>query len=210
MAKFEIEMELTGLKVKIKGEREDIRAINEGLGQQITGLLRPTSDIVEGEVVPKRIESTVIPPPNGNSNGKGNKGRASRARKPANQAVGDAVLSWGHDPGKWGNPRQTWKAGEKILWLLYVVDQETEVKELSGPSIAEAFNTHFRQAGQLKKNNMPRDLGALKQKTPALVGDRAEHHPITWFLTDEGTKEAVKLVQEARGVVPQANQAAGK
>lgn len=100
-------------------------------------------------------------------------------------------------------PRQSWTAGQKILWTLYVIDKEVDQKEVSGPVIAETFNSAFRQFGPLKKQNMPRDLGILKKKTPAQVMDNTTMSPITWYLTEEGIKEAEKLFVDARSVPPE-------
>ncbi|HJT36363.1 MAG TPA: hypothetical protein VJ783_30350, partial [Pirellulales bacterium] len=112
-------------------------------------------------------------------------------------------LEFRHDAGRFGIPRQEWTAGKKIVWLLHVVSQQAQVSEISGPVIAATFNKHFRQAGSLNKQGMSRDLGGLKQRGPALVGDNANSSPITWFLTNEGQKEAERLVIEARGEAAQ-------
>jgi hypothetical protein len=69
--------------------------------------------------------------------------------------------------------------------------------------IAETFNANFREAELLSKQNMPRDLGKLKSRSPALVGSHDDASPITWFLTDEGVKEAVRLVDDAKGIPSQ-------
>jgi hypothetical protein len=202
MAKFEIEFELQGLKLKVKGEREDIPQIAQNLGQQVAGLFQPMADIVDGQVPRKQVEATVQ---GAEPNGRAKVGRPRRSRPPS-QTDGSSepkVIEWAHDPNKWGTPKQQWKGWQKILWLLYVVDQEKGLKELSGPQIADTFNTHFRQAGLLNKNSMPRDLGALKQRTPSFVGDRATQSPITWFLTEMGVKEAEKLVADAKGLTLQ-------
>ena len=200
MPKFEIELEITGFKLKVKGERADIPVITNNLREQFAGLIQPAADITQGQSPQNLIESTVQPTENVGK-GKGVK----RPRKTSPNGTGDAattIVTWSHDPGKWGTPRQAWTAWQKILWLLYVVDQEKSIKELSGPAIADTFNTHFRQAGLLKKNSMPRDLGGLKQRSPSLTSDRADNSPITWFLTEEGIKEAIKLVNEAKGGNP--------
>ena len=65
MAKFEVEMELTGLKLKIKGEREDIPQISRNLGEQIAGLFQPAANIVQGQLPTKHVEATIQPPENG-------------------------------------------------------------------------------------------------------------------------------------------------
>jgi hypothetical protein len=94
-------------------------------------------------------------------------------------------------------PRQLWTAPQKILWTLYVAAKEKGQTELSGPVIAETFNVQFKQFGPLSKQSMPRDLGNLKKRSQVM--DNATHAPITWYLTDEGSKEAEKLVAEGKG-----------
>lgn len=182
----------------MKGEREDIPTITNNVREQLAGLIQPAADITQGESrSSKRLietgETPATPKPV-----KGNR----RPRKQPGTGNGEAtvsLISWNHDPGKWATPRQAWTAWQKILWIMYVVDQEKAMKALSGPAIADTFNTHFRQAGLLRKANMPRDLGVLKQRSPSQVSDHADQSPITWFLTEEGIKEALKLVAEAKG-----------
>jgi hypothetical protein len=198
MAKFEIEMELTGFKLKVKGEREDIRVIRESLQEQVTGLIAPAANIVRGnlsELPLEPIKPEVISKPK----------RAARTRRAGagNGEVASPALDWSHDPGKWGTPRQAWKAWQKILWLLLVAAEERGVREMSASCIVDTFNKHFRQAGLLHKSSMTRDMASLKQRLPALVGDHADKSPITWFPTEEGIKEGQRLVAEAKGVTTQ-------
>jgi hypothetical protein len=99
-------------------------------------------------------------------------------------------------------PKQAWSGWQKILWVLYVIGKETGQTEVSGPAIAETFNTLFKQFGLLAKQSMPRDLGGMKKKrTPALVLDNPTQTPITWFVTEEGTREAEKLVADAKTAI---------
>ncbi len=196
MGKYEIEMEITGFRLKIRGERDDVPVIKHNLQQQMAGLLDPATNIAQSRLPASTIEAEVV---NGDGNGRQKKARRVRRASPPNGQTKSKPLDWQHDPGQFGVPRQNWPASKKIIWLLYVAFEQARASELSGPVIAETFNKHFRQAGQLNKQSMPRDLGLLKQKVPALVGDRAGASPITWFLTDEGLKEAHRLVVEARG-----------
>ena len=81
---------------------------------------------------------------------------------------------------------------------MYVIKQAAGTKELSGSIIAESFNLSFKQFGTLRKNHMPRDLGALKLKQPPLVLDDPGKVPIQWFLTDAGLKEAERLIDQSK------------
>lgn len=211
MAKFEIEMELTGLKIKVRGERsEDMPHLTGQISKQLAGLVQPPAAMIE-EPSRRAVEAIVRQPENGQGQNKGNgRAKATRRKSAANgDAAPIAPATWQHDPAKWGMPKQaTWSGGQKILWVLYVIGKETGQTEISGPGIAETFNTLFKQFGPLAKQNMPRDLGALKKRTPALVIDNATQSPITWYLTEEGIKEAEKLVTEAKGASGTAQQEA--
>jgi len=196
MGKYEIEMEITGFRLKIRGERDDVPVIKHNLQQQMAGLLDPAANIAQSRLPATAIEAEVV---NGDGNGRQKKTRRARRASAPNGQTRSKPLDWQHDPGQFGVPRQNWRASGKIIWLMYVASEQAHASELSGPVIAETFNKHFRQAGQLNKQSMPRDLGFLKQKVPALVGDRAGASPITWFLTDEGVREAQRLVVDAKG-----------
>ncbi len=197
MSKFEIEMELTGFRLKVRGERDDLPVITENLQQQVAGLISPAVNIAAGHLPQQKTNGSATNVIEGHSKGK----RNSRPRRtaPTSGDTKTVVINWDHDPGKWGFPRQSWKSWQKITWLLHVVSQECSVNELTAGLIVETFNTHFRQAETLKQGSMTRDLGRMKQKTPALIGDHAGKSPITWFLTDAGIQEALKLVVEAKG-----------
>lgn len=205
MAKYEIEMELQGFKLRVKGERpDDIPHITDQIGRQLTGFLQPPADMIDRQP-PKQIESQVVgnraknPSDDENKKGNKNRGRGSRRRTSNGDGTPSAPITWHHDPAKWGMPTMDWTAGQKIIWTLYVVSKETGKTEVGGPSIAETFNMQFKQFGPLTKQNMPRDLGNLKAKAPAQVMDNSTARPITWYLTEEGIKEAEKLIAGAKG-----------
>lgn len=205
MAKFEIEMEIQGFKLRVKAEREDdIPRITGQISKQLAGMLQPPAEIFNGS--PQIVPALTVPPvtENGQESDKG-KGRAKgnrRRNSVGSEGSPSQTINWQHDAAKWGTPRQAWTAGQKILWLLYVIDKEKGQKEVGGPAIAETFNAAFKQFGPLKKPSMPRDLGNLKIRSPAQVMDNTTKSPITWYLTEEGIKEAEKLVLDAKGTSP--------
>lgn len=197
MAKFEIEMELTGFKMKVRAERpEDVPHITGQISKQLAGFVQPPGAMIEEPGV-KAVESTVREPADGQGENK-RKGRRVRGKAAGNGDGAPAVPTWQHDPAKWGMPKQTWSGSQKILWILYVIGKETGRTEVSGPAIAETFNTLFKRFGPLSKQSMPRDLGSLNKRSPSLVMDNPTHAPITWYLTDEGNKEAEKMVVDAK------------
>lgn len=210
MAKFEIEFEvqevrIAGLKIKVKGDREDAR-IAQALGQQLTGMLQPpVSNIIDVEPEQSRqpmlpgVESNIEP-----SKGKKNNVRRKRtANGTAHSAINGKeqaqALEWKHDPTKWGSPQQAWSTAQKALWILYVAGNETEAKELNSTKLAETFNRQFRQAGQIRSQNISRDFGKFKLQVPALVAEDTTQNPPAWFLTEAGIREAQSLVASARG-----------
>jgi hypothetical protein len=204
MAKFEVKLKLTGLELEIKGEREDIPRLTSSLSEQIAGALRPTALIAqakEPEVVHNGTVDYAHPKDSAETKRRRKPARQHRA-KDGDAADTAAVLDWVHDPAKWGSPQQGWSVAEKSLWLLHVVAGEKQLAVLSGPSIAATFNRHFRQAGPVHPPLVTRELGKLKSVSPALVGEDTTVDPSTWFLTQEGSKRAEELVNQAKGTNP--------
>jgi hypothetical protein len=201
MAKFEVEMQIQGFKLRVWSEREeDVPRITGQLGQQLAGLLRPSTEILD--VTPRVQTAFAVNAPEEKSqdpNKRKRHAKSSRIRKSgASESAGSQMVNWQHAPAKWGMPRQAWTTGQKILWTLYVAAKETSHEDLSSPAIAETFNTAFREFGPLAKQNLPRELGNLKKKTPTQVLDNRTGSPIKWYLTDAGSREAEKLVAEAK------------
>lgn len=204
MSKFRIRMKLTGFELEVEGTREDVPLIAQSLGRQLTGLLEPASQIVDGELLPN--VKTASPALSTNI-----AQDSTNRRKPRRRAVGvagtgvtganeRAALDWRHDPQKYGTPRQEWSSSQKILFTLYVAGQETGVGDMTTGQIRATFNKHFRQAGQLLRQNMSRDLAKLKAgrkgEQPEVSEDTTKN-PATWFLTEAGTRGAQQLVTAA-------------
>jgi len=198
MPKFEIEFEITGLKLKVKGEREDISALTANLSQQLGGLL-PSPDMTEppdnhqGFMDARNVTPIDAPKP---TKRKRAAKSSSNASTPGEVSV---ALDWRHSPEKWGMPTQAWNAAEKGMWLLYVVGKELESGELSSKQISETFNKHFKQAGAIRSQNISRDFGKRKLKSPAEVGQDTTKPGEPWFLTDAGNKIAESLIIAALG-----------
>ncbi|MEZ6124637.1 MAG: hypothetical protein R3C49_15875 [Planctomycetaceae bacterium] len=198
MARIEVEMELTGFRLKVKAEREDdVARITQQLGRQLAGMTQPLAGIVDS---PRAIETQTVQESGEAALLQKSAAKSTRKRnRKTGENGGSQPITWQHDAAAWGTPKQAWTAAQKILWIMYVIGKATGQSEIGGPTIAESFNKSFKQFGTLKKNNMPRDLGALKTKSPAQVLDNTAASPITWYLTEAGTLEAEKLVAEARG-----------
>jgi hypothetical protein len=175
----------------------------QAVGQQISGLITPASNIVEGEIVeqkdlPQLASETQPKTRKKRSSRNGSNSSTTSTSNRRNQAV---AIDWRHDPSRWGSPQQMWSTAEKSIWLLYVVKQETETSELPASQIAATFNKHFRQAGQINASQISRDLGRAKNKRPSLVAENTTTTPSAWYLTDTGIKRAEELVNQALGQV---------
>jgi len=197
MSKFKINLELTGLKLNIEGSREDIPLITQGLAQQLTGLIAPAAAIASGDDDILDNRPPAAPAPLVHEVKKRKKrvapARGSGAADSATEQM-NAPIDFRHDPVRYGAPKQAWKTADKSVWLLHVVGSE-----MSGAVIVATFNKHFRQAGTITVSNANRDLGRLKGKSPAVVGEDTTKNPPQWFLTEEGTRQALKLVGDALG-----------
>lgn len=201
VSKFKLKMKLQGLELEIEGSREDASLMSDNIGQQIAGLLRPVSNIIDGETESHASSSPsprVISLPMGGSNKKTYRRRQGAPSSSSNDAAAPAI-DFKHTPEKFGNPKQQWKTAQKASWLLYVVQETTGVNELTTKSIVDTFNKHFRQFGKITTSNVTRDLGKLRSATPTPIGEDTTKTPSTWYLTDEGRKQAQASVADALG-----------
>ncbi len=200
MAKFKINLKITGFELSVEGNREDVPLMTQAVGQQFVGLLGPAADIVEGEIIevssqpaPLLVEErTAKKPPRRRT-------PTSSAPRSNNGDKKDVAVDWRHDTSKWGSPQQDWVTAEKAMWLLHVAANEVNAKEMAANQIADTFNKHFRQAGPIRVGNVSRDLGVQKRHTPALVSEDTTKSPPAWFLTEAGIKRANELASKARG-----------
>src|SRR5262245_26501950 len=182
-------MKLQGLELEIEGSREDIPSIAQNLGNQIAGVLQPTAAIANGTALPaQRIPVTIDHAEADGQNGRKQPRRRRRSNGESAASKNATTIEWKHDPAKYGNPRQEWGAGTKALWTLYVVEQELGLTQLSASQLTETFNRKFKHSGQVRGTNVSRDLGNMKGKVPAMVGDDTTKSPIEWFLVEAGSK----------------------
>jgi hypothetical protein len=200
--KFEIEFELQGLKLKVKGERDDISKITSALNQQLSGLL-PSPEMADGAFPEHRgfqdakdVTPQDLAKPAKRKRAKGNSS-GSTSSGSGDTAV--TALDWRHSPEKWGAPSQTWTTADKSTWILYVVQKELNVAEMSTKQISITFNKHFRQAGAIRPQNVSRDLGLKKLKSPSEVGQDTTKPGEPWFLTETGIHVAENLIKSCIG-----------
>lgn len=185
IANFEINIELQGLKIHVKGDRELAPEIATEVAQKISGMIQPAGLI---EALPERQNGH---PTIDASQGASSRKRRRSAQKSASNGSGTEPVNWTHDPSKWGTPLQEWKQWQKVAWLLYVVENETGKDGLATGEIVDVFAAKFKAAGLLIKGNIPRDLNG-KSEFFGSFDDR-------WHLKQSGKDEAVKLVAEAKG-----------
>jgi hypothetical protein len=215
MSRIEIEFELTGLKFKIRGSREEVPLAARNLGQQFVGLLQPAARIAAGDDddevgrVPS-VASAGSPLPSdeapaGAKKRGGKKRRVTATAAPTNgssttSAGAEPIVEFTHDPSLFGAPKQKWNTAQKAIWLLYVVGEQAGKRELTPQQVAATFNKHFREAGQVLVQNVARDLGKQRAKPKdAPVAEDNTMTPSPWYLTEAGRREAQSLVAEALG-----------
>lgn len=203
MAKFKFKFKLTGLEVEMEGDRQDAPQITAAIANQLGSLIMPAASTLHEASPHDRKPALEI---DVGKREEPSKKRKSTHRPPKSASTADAnaeAPDLTHDVESWGSPSQTWTTGKKAIWLLYIVSRQTSEAELSAGAVASLFNTHFRQAGEIRPSNVSRDLGNLKTKAkPPQVGERTASSPSKWYLTNEGLKEAEKLVVELVGKLP--------
>jgi len=197
VSKFRVKLKMQAFELEIEGNREDAALIGRSIGDQISSVIAPSANIVEGDFTSTRPPSApaialVEESP---------KRKASRRSRSTASSSGEnnvSAIEFRNDASLYATPTQQWKTAEKALWLLYVVKETTNHSELSTSQIVNTFNTHFRQAKTITSSNVSRDLGKLKVSTPSLVGEDATKSPAVWYLTEEGVRKAQSLIADAR------------
>jgi hypothetical protein len=205
MSKLEIEFEITGLKLKIKGESEDVAAKVAAVQKQVQNALQAVNAIADGATgansAPsaqqnhsnqRLIETTAQPAA---LSAKGSK--TANARKMGSQRPGGEVVDFRHDAEAVGFPKQEWVTGQKAMWMLYVLSLQTDRNEFSASTLAATFNKHFKSFGTIRSTNVLRDLAKEKGKSGSVNSD-ASQEPQMWFLLEEGKKAMAELVRNSR------------
>jgi hypothetical protein len=79
------------------------------------------------------------------------------------------------------------------MWLLYVVEMQTEQREVSAHAIAATFKMFFKEFGNILTHNIVRDLGSSKKK--GLVNSDPAKTPETWYLLAAGKTAMQALIK---------------
>jgi len=208
MSKFKLKLKLTGLEIEVEGSRDDVPAMVQSIGQQMSGLLQPIAGLADGEHPQEAEVVSTTPLLTASAASAPRKRKVRRNRVPvappgdSSQEAGSDIVSWAHDPLKWGNPVQGWTGWMKALWFLYVASMETDTRDMSAQQITRSFNQFFRTSGLIHAGHVARDLGKRKAAPALLVGEDGRRDPSAWFLTDRGIQYAQQLVLHARGEIP--------
>lgn len=195
MSKFEMEFELTGLKVRVKGERGDIPLITQNIGKQVADLLKPAANIVDEQKPQLQLSiQNAVDMPAGPTTSTRRKRTAARSNgsAPAPVQQADVLI----DVTSLGTPQQTWTSAEKAIWLLHATAQSGGPTEMTSAEIVRVFNARYRAAKTIRSPNVNRDLTRQKTGADALV-DRNDKNG-AWFLTEAGKKHASALITKAR------------
>ncbi|MCE4059889.1 hypothetical protein LXM60_06665 [Pandoraea sputorum] len=206
MSKFKIKMKLTGFELEIEGSQDNVPEISQAIGRQLAGLMQAPEVLLNSATdgvqilpaTPVKQALEVIP------DAPTSRRKTSRKRRVTNgngldDDSGEVAVDWRHDPAKYGTPSQSWPTLMKSLWLLYVVTQETEIREMSGRRIMLTFNKHFRQAKEITVANVNRDLGRAKLRPPAWIGEDTTKSPTAWYITEEGLRAAQSQIATTLG-----------
>jgi hypothetical protein len=206
MAKLEVKFELTGLKFEITGERDDVSAALESLQQQVAALAHSaasTAGAIDGRPPQNGRMLTAQLPPGGQSieaeasirgalAPPGARLKSKRGGSGSPRSTAEAIQLT-HDAEKYGFPKQEWNTANKAMWLLYVVEAQTDQKEASAHVIAASFKKYFKEFGNILTHNIVRDLGSSKKKS--LVNSDPTKTPEVWYLLAAGKAAIQALIQ---------------
>ena len=200
MAIFELEFELSGLKVKIKSDREDAPSALNAVQQQIGGLLQTaaglgTSDISPSHQPIQSLPSKVIEAPTRTSELETSRSKARRSKR-SHSAVAIPAVNYSHDQHL-GQPKQAWTTARKAMWMLSILEQQTAKKDYSTAELVATFNKNFKEFGPITTTNVTRDLGKVRPK--GFVTSDASKDPQTWYLLDAGKREISRFLAEVEG-----------
>ncbi len=203
MPKLDIEFEITGLKLKIKGESDGATGQVADLQRQIAGLVGTINSLTQQATQPSLPAETptgatqklIEAPPADKRSGSRKAGgrKASGAPRPKAEPV-----AMKHDAEKYGFPKQAWSTAQKAMWMLHMLAESGDTKEFTAAQISSTFNKHFKSFGEIRPQNVLRDLGSAKGKNGTVNSD-ASHDPMTWFLLEAAKPHIATLIVEAKG-----------
>jgi hypothetical protein len=202
MPKLDIDFEITGLKLKIKGESDDVGGKIANLQTQVQNLIGTIASLTQGaatvngappqtSVAPSRLIEAEA------SNATDTKNRRPSPLKGKPAAPKAEAIDFKHDAEKYGFPKQEWYTAQKAMWLLFMLTNDGIATEMTAPIIAATFNKHFKSFKTILSHNVSRDLAKEKGKTGAVNSD-AMKSPETWHLLESGKRQMAALIAEAK------------
>jgi hypothetical protein len=203
MSKFKVRFKVEKLELDIEGERQSVPEVTQAIQKHLSSLLMAPAVLAGGNANGGAHEKTITDAVDITSSRRNKRRPSTRGVTGSGGDKQNLAIDFKHNPEQWGNPLQGWSASRKAIWLLFVAKNQFEVKEMSSNVITETFNKHFRSAGAIRSFTVTRDLGKLKSKSPAWVGEDATQTPPAWYLVAEGENVARKLVSEATGTPAQ-------
>jgi hypothetical protein len=195
MNKLKFSFKIKELELQVEGTREEVATITNSLGQQFKGLMQPTGSMGDS---PALANTPLQVTEDGEITEIKNTPRKKKPSAGQSKVEKAKALELTNDPAKYGAPLQGWSALEKAVWLMHIVQKILNISDLSASEISETFNKHFKQLGKIRSSNISRDFGNKKAGAKAIVGENANVYPAKWFLTEEGTKMAERLIQSLK------------
>jgi hypothetical protein len=203
---MDFEFEITGLRLKIKGD--DVSGKVTDLQRQVQALMATITAMAQGGV------SALPPGADDASSGKfldagqptaeiQNGSRPSRSKGVGRKASSGGVrqraeaIDFKHDAEKYGFPKQGWSTAQKAMWMLYMLSENGDINEFSASVIGATFNKHFKSFGTILAQNVLRDLGKEKGKSGAVNSD-ASQDPMKWYLLEAGKTMMSNLIAEGK------------
>lgn len=200
MAKLEIEFEITGVKLRIKGESDDVVARAAHVQRQLQAAVQSLGNVGDGALsTTTPLPPPITLPPAATSNGgvAETNGRKRGRRSGGGGSIKSAEpIELNHNAETYGFPSESWNGATKAMWLLYVLEKQANLQEASTGVLVETFNKYFRRFGALRSQRVSRDLGTA-QAERRVVANNANQNPPTWYLLDSGKKEIEALVKES-------------
>ncbi|WP_421944678.1 hypothetical protein [Pedobacter sp.] len=194
---FKFELKITGFELKVEGSKEDVASITSSVANQLKGLTTPQvfGDSTETE----DVEATEIPQSQLPPAPQKKKNSRKKSSSAGSSVMKIEPIDFKNDPKKYSAPSMNWTTLQKALWVMYVINSEKKISELSIAQITNTFNTHYKQSKTIRATNVARDLGKVKLNNNALVGENATASPHLWYLTDAGNLFVQNLIKESKG-----------
>lgn len=193
---FKFRLKITGFELEVEGSKEEVAAITSTVTNQIKALSNSQviglSNEIEDTDVTELSSTIPLSPQRKRSN------RKSASSTGSNRSQKVDPIDFKNDPKKYSAPSMSWKTQEKSLWILYVLNEEKQISELSTQQICNTFNAHFKQAKTINSANIARDLGKSKLGNSAYVGENTSSSPNKWYLTEVGIAFVQNLIKDSR------------